>query len=54
MTSFTTVNFYDENMTELTIPLDPVLTPAQNAQYYFNKYNKAKGRKMPSKSSLNG
>ncbi|HOQ15901.1 MAG TPA: NFACT RNA binding domain-containing protein [Defluviitaleaceae bacterium] len=45
MTSFTTVNFYDENMTELTIPLDPVLTPAQNAQYYFNKYNKAKRTK---------
>ena len=42
MTSFTTINFYDEQMPEITIALDPTLTPVENAQKYFNKYNKAK------------
>lgn len=42
MTNFTTNNFYDENYSEITIPLDPNLTPAENAQKYFKKYNKAK------------
>jgi predicted ribosome quality control (RQC) complex YloA/Tae2 family protein len=42
MTSFTAVNFYDENMAELAIELDPNMTPSENAQKYFKKYNKAK------------
>lgn len=46
MSSFTTINFYDEDMNEIIIPLDPVLTPAQNAQKYFNQYNKAKRTKI--------
>lgn len=41
-TTFKTVNFYDENMAEIEIALDPTKTPAENAQKYFNKYNKAK------------
>ncbi|MCL2216471.1 MAG: NFACT family protein [Defluviitaleaceae bacterium] len=38
---FTAENFYDNNK-PLTIPLDPALTPPENAQKYFNKYNKQK------------
>ncbi|MEK5236761.1 NFACT RNA binding domain-containing protein [Paenibacillus sp. FSL L8-0470] len=36
------VNYYDENQAETTIPLDPLLTPSDNAQRYFKKYNKYK------------
>ncbi|WP_310832870.1 Rqc2 family fibronectin-binding protein [Paenibacillus pedocola] len=36
------VNYYDENQAEITIPLDPLLTPSDNAQRYFKKYNKYK------------
>ncbi len=42
MHSFTTVNFYDPNGTEITIKLDSLLTPQQNAGRYYKKYNKAK------------
>lgn len=35
-------NFYDENQAEVRIPLDPLLTPSDNAQRYFKKYNKYK------------
>lgn len=34
-------NFFDENMPEITIPLDPALTPSQNAQKYYIEYRKA-------------
>ena len=36
------VNFYDENYPTITIKLDKKLSPAQNAQNYYKKYNKAK------------
>ncbi|MGM7681761.1 Rqc2 family fibronectin-binding protein [Cytobacillus sp. Hm23] len=36
------VNYYDENGTTITIPLDPRKTPADNAQSYYTKYQKAK------------
>lgn len=35
-------NFYDEEQATVTIPLDPLLTPSDNAQRYFKKYNKYK------------
>ncbi len=35
-------NFYDENLAELEIRLDPALTPQQNAQKYYKAYRKAK------------
>lgn len=35
-------NYYDENGASITIPLDPLLAPSDNAQRYFKKYNKAK------------
>lgn len=38
--SVTVVNYY--NGEELTIPLDATLTPLENANRYFNKYNKLK------------
>jgi len=37
-----TQNFYDENLAEIKIALDPLLTPTDNAQKYFKRYNKAK------------
>ena len=36
------VNFYDEDQARITIPLDPLLSPSDNAQRYFKKYNKYK------------
>ncbi len=35
-------NYYDENQGEITIPLDPLKTPSENAQAFFKKYNKLK------------
>lgn len=36
------VNYYDENQALVRITLDPLLTPSENAQRYFKKYNKSK------------
>ncbi len=36
------VDYYDPEMAEVTITLDERLSPANNAQMYFKKYNKAK------------
>jgi len=41
-TKLVTQNYYEEGMPEIEIPLDPLLTPAENAARYFNRYNKAK------------
>ena len=35
-------NFYDENCASVTIQLDPLLTPQQNAAKYYKRYAKAK------------
>ncbi len=35
-------NFYDPEYGEITIPLDPLLTPQQNAAKYYKRYTKAK------------
>ncbi len=35
-------NFYDENMSTITIKLDPAKSPAQNAQRYYKDYQRAK------------
>ena len=34
------VNFYSPEQEEIDIPLDPMLTPAKNAQRYYNEYRK--------------
>ncbi|MCZ8511414.1 NFACT RNA binding domain-containing protein [Paenibacillus filicis] len=35
-------NYYDEEQRPVTIDLDPLLTPSENAQRYFKKYTKSK------------
>lgn len=35
-------NFYDESCSPITIQLDPLLTPQQNAAKYYKRYTKAK------------
>jgi predicted ribosome quality control (RQC) complex YloA/Tae2 family protein len=35
-------NYYDENGSIITIPLDPLKSPSENAQKYFSRYQKAK------------
>lgn len=38
--SFEALNYYTNEM--LTVPLDPLLSPRENAQKYFDRYNKLK------------
>lgn len=40
--SLTAINYYDPECKEITISLDPLLTPQQNAAKYYKKYAKAK------------
>ena len=40
--SATVVNYYEEDAPPITIPLDPLKTPAENAQAFFKRYNKAR------------
>ena len=40
--SLTAVNYYDPECKELTVALDPLLTPQQNAAKYYKRYTKAK------------
>ena len=39
-TEVTVSNYYDENMSDITIPLDSALSPAANAAKYFKEYKK--------------
>ena len=39
-------NYYEETQPVLTIPLDPLLSPQQNAAKYFKRYNKAKSAEI--------
>ena len=34
-------NYYDENMAQIEIPLDPAISPAANADRYFKEYKKS-------------
>ncbi|MFD2704864.1 Rqc2 family fibronectin-binding protein [Salibacterium lacus] len=36
------IDYYDENGGTITIPLDPLKAPSDNAQAFFRQYNKAK------------
>lgn len=36
------VNYYDEQCATVTVPLDPALSAARNAQKYYKEYRKAK------------
>ena len=42
MTSFSAVDYYDEECPTVTVELDSRLAPADNAQRYYKLYNKAK------------
>jgi predicted ribosome quality control (RQC) complex YloA/Tae2 family protein len=44
-TEVKTINYFDPETPEVTIPLDPTLSPSENAQRYFKKYNKLKAAK---------
>lgn len=39
--SVTVVNYYDENLSEMKIPLNPAISPAANAAKYFKEYKKS-------------
>ncbi|HHX95837.1 MAG TPA: fibronectin/fibrinogen-binding protein [Clostridia bacterium] len=41
-----TPNYYDPEQKNVVIPLDPSLTPSQNAQKYFKKYRKGNVKKQ--------
>lgn len=44
--ALTAQNYYDEALAEITIPLDPLFTPQQNAAKYYKRYTKAKTAEM--------
>lgn len=46
MESIDVQNFYDPNYNTVTISLNKNLTPSENAQKYFKKYNKLKNAKI--------
>ncbi|ONI45073.1 hypothetical protein AN641_04940 [Candidatus Epulonipiscioides gigas] len=50
--SFKAVNYYSENQEEITIELDPMKTPIENAQSYFKKYTKLKRTFVAAKEQL--
>lgn len=52
LNAFTTINYYDPDMSEITIPLDPQKNIIQNAQHYFKLYNKAKRTELAAKEQL--
>jgi predicted ribosome quality control (RQC) complex YloA/Tae2 family protein len=41
-TAIEVINYYDEEQLPISIELDPLMTPSENAQRYFRKYNKQK------------
>lgn len=45
-------NFFDEKMETIKIPLDVSLSPSQNAQRYYKKYNKSKTALREAKKQL--
>lgn len=40
------INYYDEDQKTMVIPLDPQLSPSENAQRYFKRYTKSKNSKI--------
>ena len=48
--SVTVDNYYDGSVLEIT--LDPTLTPSQNAQKYYKRYNKAKTAQVEAKKQF--
>ena len=52
MNSAKVINYYDEDQSLIDIPLDPRLSPSQNAQRYFKRYNKLKQGKEVTEQRL--
>ena len=52
MESVEVSNFYDENYSNIVIALNKNLTPSENAQKYFKKYNKLKTAKVELTSQI--
>lgn len=52
MTSCDLPNYYEEEMPLMHIQLDPHLSPAQNAQKYYRRYNKLKRTEEALKSQM--
>ena len=46
MTNVQVVDYYDESCPTVTLSLDSRLTPAQNAQRYYKRYNKSKSAEV--------
>ncbi|SFL47945.1 Predicted component of the ribosome quality control (RQC) complex, YloA/Tae2 family, contains fibronectin-binding (FbpA) and DUF814 domains [Paenibacillus sp. 1_12] len=46
------INYYDEEQRMIAIPLDPLLTPSENAQRYFKKYTKSKNSLIAVKEQM--
>lgn len=45
-------NFYNENMEQIEIPIEPTLSPSENAQRYYKKYTKARNTKTNAEEQL--
>lgn len=45
-------NYYEPDSPPVSVPLDPQLTPSQNAQTYFKKYNKARATRQAATARL--
>lgn len=52
MESVEVANFYDENYSDIIIALNKNLTPSENAQKYFKRYNKLKTAKIELTSQI--
>lgn len=50
--SVTVQNYYDPACPNVTIPLSPRLSPAQNAQSYYKKYRKAKSAEQYAREQM--
>lgn len=52
VSQITVPNYFDKNMTEITIPIDKSLSPLANVKKYFKRYHKLKEGKKKSKYLL--
>lgn len=50
--SVTVENYYDENLVQITIPLDETKSPSYNVKNYYNKYKKAKNTEIYAKQQI--
>ena len=48
----TVLNYYSEDLLEITIEINPTLSPSQNAQRFYKLYQKAKNAEIEAKKQL--